>query len=241
LRLVSADVLEAESSGDRFDIRDGIPDLLPAQDIAGGNRKYQELYDKIARGYDFAQDVYGFIRHGGYDKVRAQYLKDVDVRAGGRILEVSVGTGGNVWFLPGHAEYHGLDISWGMLRQCRRNARKHGRAIELVCGSAEHLPFRDGLFDCVFHVGGINFFDDKERAIQEMIRVARSGTRIVIVDEEEVVVKTTYERVPFVRRFFRNRGELVSAPVDLLPPSMQDLKVEKTLDGRLYVLSFVKP
>jgi hypothetical protein len=74
-----------------------------------------------------------------------------------------------------------------------------------------------------------------------MIRVTRSGTRIVIVDEEEVVVKTTYERVPFVRRFFRNRGEPVSAPVDLVPPSMQDLKVEKTLDGRLYVLSFVKP
>jgi ubiquinone/menaquinone biosynthesis C-methylase UbiE len=242
LQFVSADVLKGESTGDRFAIRDGIPDLLPAQDIAGDNKKYRELYDTIARGYDLSQRIWGFLRYGGYDKVvRAQYLRDVEVRAGCRVLEVSVGTGGNVWFLPNHADYYGLDISWGMLRQCQHNARKHRREIELVCGSAEHLPFRDGVLDSVFHVGGINFFNDKERAIREMIRVARSGTRIVIVDEEEEVVKTTYERIPFVRRYFQHRGEPVSAPVNLVPSGMQDLKVEKTLDGRLYVLSFVKP
>jgi ubiquinone/menaquinone biosynthesis C-methylase UbiE/uncharacterized protein YbaR (Trm112 family) len=241
LRLVAADALEGESSGDRFAIRDGIPELLPAQDTVGGNGKYRELYDTIARGYDLSQEVYGFIRYGGYNKVRAQYLKDVEVRAGSRVLEVSVGTGGNVWFLSNHAEYHGLDISWGMLRQCRRKARKHGREIELVCGSAEHLPFRDSLFDCVFHVGGINFFNDKEEAICEMIRVAKGGTRIVIVDEEEKVVKTAYERIPFVKRYFQNRSEPVSAPVDLVPSSMQERRVETAVDGRLYVLSFVKP
>jgi ubiquinone/menaquinone biosynthesis C-methylase UbiE len=165
----------------------------------------------------------------------------VKVRAGDRVLEVSVGTGGNVWFLPKDADYYGLDISWGMLRQCQRNARKYGREIELVCGSAEHLPFKDTLFGCVFHVGGINFFNDKARAIQEMIRVAKEGTRIVIVDEEEVVVKTTYQRFPIVRRYFQNRKEAVSAPVDLVPPTMRDLRVEQTLDKRLYILSFVKP
>jgi len=45
------------------------------------------------------------------------------------------------------------------------------------------LLFVDGIFDVVFRVGGINFFNDKARAIAEMIRVARPGTKIVIVDE----------------------------------------------------------
>ena len=240
LQLVSADVLKGASSGDSFRIRAGIPVLLTPQDVTGANRKYRGLYDTIARGYDLSQNLWGLLTHGGFDKVRAQYLRDVEVRAGDRVLEVSVGTGGNVWFLPECADYYGLDISWGMLRQCRRNARKRRRAIELVCGSAEHLPFRDGLFDAVFHVGGINFFNDKARAIGEMIRVAKTGTRIVIADEEEKVVKASYERIPFVRRYFQNRGEPVSAPVGLVPPEMRDLKVEKAVDEKLYILSFVK-
>lgn len=33
-------------------------------------------------------------------------------------------------------------------------------------------------FDTVFHVGGINFFNDRARAISEMIRVARPGTKL---------------------------------------------------------------
>jgi hypothetical protein len=98
LRLASADVPEGESSGDRFPILDGIPDLLPAQDLAGGNMKYRELYDTIARGHDLALKAWGLFRPGGSDRVRAGFLKGVEVRAGSRALEVAVGTGGNVWF-----------------------------------------------------------------------------------------------------------------------------------------------
>jgi SAM-dependent methyltransferase len=169
LRLESADVLVGESTGDQFAIRDGIPDLLPAQDASGDNRKYQRLYDRIAWVYDLPQKVWGRLRYGGLDKVIAQYLQLVEVRPSDRVLEVSVGTGTNVWFLPSQGSYFGLDISWGMLRQCRHNAHRHARAIELVCGSAEHLPFGDCLFDVVYHVGGINFFNYRERAISEMV------------------------------------------------------------------------
>ena len=49
-------------------------------------------------------------------------------------------------------------------------------------------------FDCVFHIGGINFFTDKVRAIKEMIWVARPGTKIVIVDETERSIRENYQR-----------------------------------------------
>jgi hypothetical protein len=74
-----------------------------------------------------------------------------------------------------------------------------------------------------------------------MIRVAKGGTRIVIVDEEERVVKSNYERIPFVKRYFQSRTEPVSAPVELVPPSMRELNLERMLDGRPYVLSFMTP
>jgi ubiquinone/menaquinone biosynthesis C-methylase UbiE/uncharacterized protein YbaR (Trm112 family) len=240
LRLVSENVLKAVSSRDSFSIKDGIPLLLLEGDCSGANRKYQHLYDRIAIGYDLAEVLYGWWKKLKAGELRQPILKDVLVRPGNNVLEVSVGTGANVWLLPDHGHYYGLDISWRMLRRCQRNAKKKKREIGLVLGSAEHLTFRDECFDSVFHVGGINFFNDKARAIREMIRVAKPGTRIVIADEEEQVVQRQYERTPFIRSYFRNRKEPVSAPTDLVPPAMRDLKVEPALEGKAYVLSFTK-
>ena len=54
---------------------------------------------------------------------------------------------------------------------------------DLFLGNAECLPFADESFDVVFHVGGINFFNDRAKAIREMIRVAKPGSKILIADE----------------------------------------------------------
>jgi ubiquinone/menaquinone biosynthesis C-methylase UbiE len=240
LVLESVNLLRGVSSADRFPIKQGIPILLPASDCIGENKKYQRLYDRIAIGYDIAESCYEWWNGLRIGDMRRELLKDVAIGPGSKVLEVSVGTGANLWILPEHAEYYGLDISWKMLERCQRNAKRKKRKVELVHGSAEHLPFRDASFDAVFHIGGINFFNDKGRAIQEMIRVARPGTRIVIADEEEQVVKTSYERNPLISWAFRGRKEPVSAPVGLVPREMRDLKVDSALEGKAYLLSFVK-
>lgn len=108
-------------------------------------------------------------------------------------------------------------------------------------GEAKKLPFRDATFDVVFHVGGINFFNDKARAIEEMIRVANPGTKVVIVDETEKVVKDIYEKTPWTRKYFQKREGTVSCPVDLVPQNMLDIRANEIGDGRLYCLSFRKP
>jgi ubiquinone/menaquinone biosynthesis C-methylase UbiE len=58
----------------------------------------------------------------------------------------------------------------------------------LVHCEGENLPFADNSFDVVFHCGGINFFNDKQKAILEMIRVAKPGTKLQIVDETERLI-----------------------------------------------------
>src|SRR6202035_247553 len=102
-----------------------------------------------------------------------------------RVLEVGVGTGANLRYLPPDIDFYGLDLSWGMLRKCRKKLRKCSGPARLSQAEASHLPFRTEVFDCVFHVGGINFFSDPKRAIREMIWVAKPGTKIVISDETE--------------------------------------------------------
>ncbi|NML38838.1 class I SAM-dependent methyltransferase [Chitinophaga sp. G-6-1-13] len=226
-------------SGNRIPVVKGIPDFLALEKIGGMNRKYQRLYDSISPFNDIAEKVISFFID--LDKLRSKWMADVEVKPGYKVLETSVGTGWNIRVLPDFAEYYGLDISGGMLQQAVRNMEKWNRSIQLFRGNAEYLPFRDNTFDSVFHVGGINFFDNRVRAIREMIRVAKPGTRIVIIDETAVHIQKRYRKIPFVKGYFNNgtTDEMRAlAPVELVPGNMRELEVKLLEHGRMYQLSF---
>jgi len=236
----SQEKLVSVKSGEEFPIRDGIPIFLRDSDVSGPNKRYQELYNHFAPFYDLSMKVGAFLKSGGEERRRREYLQELSIKAGDRVLEVSIGTGGNLRYLPRTARYFGLDISWGMLKRCQRNLKAWGMEAELFLGAAEALPFNDHVFDVVFHMGGINFFNDKARAINEMIRVAKPGTKILIVDETERQAKSA-ARVPGANEFYGNRKEVISAPVDLVPAEMQDVAVKDIWTGELYCLTFRKP
>jgi ubiquinone/menaquinone biosynthesis C-methylase UbiE len=227
-------------SGERFMIRDDIPIFLGETEVSGLNRKYQRLYDRIAPFYDITTRLYALFKSGGEKKRRLEYLQELEIKDGDRVLETSIGTGANLRFLPRKASYYGVDISWGMMKRCRHKARKWNLDVELFMCAAEALCFRNEVFDTVFHMGGINYFNDKARAINEMIRVAKPGTKIIIVDETEEVAKKL-EKTPGAATFYKDRPETISAPVDLLPAGMADVKVKVIGGGDLYCLSFRKP
>ena len=230
------DCLVNTRSGKRFPLHEGIPDFLEM--VSGQNKKYQDLYDRIALFYDLSLKLYRwFARKPDF---RKEYINELEVPLGARILEVSVGTGANLPYFPPSIEFFGLDLSWGMLRQCRKNLRKWNRTAELFHGEAEHLPFRDGIFGVVFHVGGINFFNDKAGAVREMIRVAKPGTKIVIVDETEKVVKQQYEKMPVVGKYYRNRADAVPDPTLWVPSDMLQISCKQIFNGKAYCLTFRK-
>jgi ubiquinone/menaquinone biosynthesis C-methylase UbiE/uncharacterized protein YbaR (Trm112 family) len=229
------------ASGRKFSIRDGIPCFIGPAEVSGPNKKYQELYDRIARGYDLGLKLYGFFRGQDLRGMRRGYLEEIKVKEQDRVLEVSVGTGLNISFLQKTAEFYGLDISWRMLKKCQRNLANWKRHAHLFLGTAEQLPFRNESFDVVFHFGGINFFTDRAAAIREMIRVAKAGTKIIISDETERHVKSNYEKVPFVGKHFKGRKEEVRPPIDLVPKEMLDLQLKEFREGTMYCLSFRKP
>jgi ubiquinone/menaquinone biosynthesis C-methylase UbiE len=150
--------------------------------VSGFNPRYQKFYNRNAGVYDVSIKLFACVAGGGEAHFRGEYLGELEIQTGDRVLEVSIGTGANLHYLP-QAMYFGLDLSWGMLKQCQQNLQRWEREAELILGNAEELPLRDESFDTVFHVGGINAFNDQATAIDEMIRVARAETKIVIVDE----------------------------------------------------------
>jgi ubiquinone/menaquinone biosynthesis C-methylase UbiE len=110
----------------------------------------------------------------------------------------------------------------------------------LVQANAERLPFADQTFDVVFHVGGINFFDQPTVAVQEMTRVAKAGALILIADETKDVVKNNYQKSPFTRAYFKDAATNFS-PRDWVPPGIRNPVYEEVWKGKGYILTFNAP
>jgi ubiquinone/menaquinone biosynthesis C-methylase UbiE len=246
LQLVSQGHSQAliTSTGERFPIRNGIADLRGPQDLTGDNGKYNHLYETIGGFYDDIQRIVAAC--AGMDGVAyvTSYMSPLEVKPGDSVLETSVGTGLNFRYLPQGVTLTGIDLSAEMLGRCEAKLQRWGLQADLFLGNAECLPFADESFDVVFHVGGINFFNDRAKAIREMIRVAKPGSKILIADETEEHVQAMYEKGPITNLYYNNRKEPVTAPIDLVPPEMLETHLEflKPMGkNRFYALTFRKP
>lgn len=231
-------VLANTKSGTIYPIQHGMPNFLTGREISGTNRTYQLMYNRLSPFYDFVTRTAITLMHASEESVRLEYLRELEIRPGDKVLEVSVGTGTNFCYLPRNAHYYGLDLSPGQLRQCRKKLKKLGLEAELFLGEGEKLPFKDHVFDVVFHMGGINFFTDPAAAVQEMFRVAKPGSKLVIVDETDRFTKKL-AKIPVVKSFFKHTKH-INVPDLFVPEDAEDVQVKELFGGRLWFLSFRK-
>lgn len=102
------------------------------------------------------------------------------VAPGHVVLDVACGTGAltlaaaEIVGPTGRAT--GLDANPEMLAVARRKSQD----IEWREGRAENLPFADATFDAVVSQFGFMFFDDRPRALSEMMRVLKPGGRLAV-------------------------------------------------------------
>ncbi|MCP1662456.1 MAG: class I SAM-dependent methyltransferase [Methanocalculus sp. MSAO_Arc1] len=223
-------------TGERFPIRDGIPVVLREDDLFGWNKKMQRGYSWFSHLYDllYATNL------GNIQKWLDELAGIIDITDGDAVLETSVGTGQQIRNLARSgvsARFFGNDITFGMLRKCQHNCRKWGIDSGLVQGNAETLPFQDGIFDVVFHIGGINFFNEKEAAIQEMIRVAKPGASIYLSDESAAF----QEKTPIGSFMPKAETGVYDPPVNLISDSMLNCKTYELWDSLFWMVSFEKP
>jgi ubiquinone/menaquinone biosynthesis C-methylase UbiE len=226
--------------GLRFPIRGGVPVFVEPHQITGINTRFRGIYDRWAPFYDLLSRVGLYILGVSEIELRKVFIASLEIRPGDRVLSTSVGTGSDLPFLPRDCEYYGLDLSPEMLAVCEKKMRRIGAAADLFLGLAEHLPFKDGAFDVVYQMGGINFFTDQARAIREMVRVAKKGSKIVIMDETEKVARML-ERVPGISAWFRHQRRPIVPPTALIPAGMEQVEYRELYDGKAWYLSFRKP
>jgi SAM-dependent methyltransferase len=120
---------------------------------------------------------------GGVRRARMEILRHVIGHEHGPAigLEVGIGRGDNLAFLPSAWTVHGVDIARTQLDACRRG--RPATTGHLAWAEAEALPFGDATFDATWSIGGFNYFNDHEAALREMRRVTRPGGPVVVADE----------------------------------------------------------
>jgi ubiquinone/menaquinone biosynthesis C-methylase UbiE len=205
------------SSGLKFPIDRGIICLPENTSLTGNNRNYQTMYDRFSNYYDLATKAYALLRNGNEKNRLMQYLSLMEVKDSDKVIEISIGTGRNIIYLNPNAEFFGIDISLQMLKKCQKKMKQLKRDITLIQAEAEFLPIKDECFDVVFSAGGFNFFNDPGKAVLEMLRIAKSGVKILITDETEKL-RSKFDS----HKFYKNNP--VKNPAEYLPDYCKEVE-----------------
>ena len=131
-------------------------------------RRIMEAFDSMGGG------LYEALYRGEQEEKYEAFLPHLN-RLEGLALDNGCGTGLLLERLE--MEAVGLDFSASLISTAHR---KRLRGRHLVLGDAENLPFRDGVYQYIFAVTLINNTPNPLRALREMVRVSRSGGRLII-------------------------------------------------------------
>jgi SAM-dependent methyltransferase len=167
--------------GRAYPVRDGILDAIGP--LSGRNRIVANFYDGPGWARFRPWEQAFLIAQGGVRRARMEILRHaLELKQRNAVvLEVGIGSGENLRFLPPEWTVHGVDIARTQLDACRhRHPETTGR---LAWAEAESLPFDDATFDACWSVGGCNYFSDHETALREMRRVTKPGGPVVVADE----------------------------------------------------------
>jgi SAM-dependent methyltransferase len=104
-------------------------------------------------------------------------LDGTRVEAGTRLLDAGCGSGGaSVLAVARGAEVSGLDASGPLIEVAREQAPE----ADLRVGEMEELPYGDGAFDAVIACNSLQYTEDNQRALSELVRVCAPGGRLAV-------------------------------------------------------------
>ncbi len=174
----------------------------PREEITRVQRSRQEArawYDTLSPWYD--------VTMGPFERTyRSSGIELLDAKRGERIVDVGSGTGEALVSIAcsvgemGHVV--GVDIAEGMCERALEKAETSTvpERIDIVCGDALYLPFRNDSLDAVFMSFTLELFDtpDIPVVLDECRRVLDDGGRICVValsKRNATLATSIYERI----------------------------------------------
>ncbi len=223
-----------------FPIQGGIPNLIVPEELLPSDKEFLAQYQEQAEEYDEAA-VFLFSMFFEDEAVsRSQLAGSLDLHPGDRVLEVSCGTGSNLRHIQERilpdGELYALDLSPAMMGVAMRKADGTLPAVRFSLANGAYLPFGDGAFDALLHVGGLNTFSEIRRALAEMTRVVRVGGKIVVSDEGLAPwLRETSYGATLLRM---NALYEHQPPMSELPERAREVQLRWMMGGAFYVFEF---
>ena len=142
------------------------------------NQRPQEISESGRQYFGFLADV-GITKHFGSLNATLELVELCHIGKGKYVLDVGCGVGVTPCYLAKHfgCRVVGVDITPKMIERSKERAQREGLedAVEFRVADARALPFEAGEFDAVICESVIEFLEDKQRAVDELARVAKRG------------------------------------------------------------------
>jgi ubiquinone/menaquinone biosynthesis C-methylase UbiE len=128
--------------------------------------------------FDFAAEV-GLTKHIGGLEATEALIELCHIGKGKYVLDVGSGVGVTPCFIAKRygCQVVGVDILEGMVERSRERAKREKVAdrVEFRVADAQDLPFEDAVFDAVITESVTSFPEDKQKAVNEYLRVTKPG------------------------------------------------------------------
>jgi len=148
------------------------------------------VIDSWANIYDIV-NYFVFMIFGGGNNLRNEIAGMAKLREAKSVLDIGCGTGNLsleiVKRLPSGGHVIGVDAGEKMVALAKNKLQERQMPIQFLRVSAESVPFKDEVFDCVFNVFLLHHLpmELKIAAFKEMYRVLKKGGELVTVDVDK--------------------------------------------------------
>ena len=123
------------------------------------------------------QAYFNVSKHLGGITATDELLELCHITENSKILDVGCGVGATACYIAKkyNVQVTGIDKSERMIQQATKRVikRKFTDLVELRVADATNLPFEDNSFDIVMTESVLSFIENKQKAIEELVRVTK--------------------------------------------------------------------
>ncbi len=112
----------------------------------------------------------------------AKHREQLFSEAGGRILEVAVGTGSNFRFYPKDAEIIAVDFSPAMIEMARKNAAEYQLNVQCLISDVESLEFDADSFDTIVSTLSLCAYLEPIKVLKNFGSWCKADGRILLLE-----------------------------------------------------------
>ena len=204
--------------------------------------RVENMFDRIAPKYDFFNRLFSLRIDLLWRKNLVNWMQSDDPK---QILDVAAGTGELAIALwkKFRVKITAVDLSQEMLNLADKKIKQLGADITIQKANAENLPFESNKFDAVSVGFGVRNFENLEKGLSELRRVAKEDGNVYILEfsKMEGVLSPLYnfyfrKMLPFLAKIISGEKEAYT----YLPDSVQNFPCGERMKNILLDLGFSK-